>query len=128
MGPRLTGFQIEGYRSIRKLRLPVGHLSVLVGRNGVGKTNLYRALELTAAAARGTITREIAGEGNQEGLLPGQAATCFSCDGSTPLNGLGSRRTRRFLLGKSFSSIVESFEGDGRLYPTLASFGRTDLD
>ncbi len=69
MGPRLTGFQVEGYRSIRKLRLPVGHLSVLVGRNGVGKTNLYRALELTAAAARGTITREIAGEGGIESVL-----------------------------------------------------------
>ncbi len=65
----LTAISIDGYRSVRKIHLPVGHLTVLVGRNGVGKTNLYRALELVAAAARGTITREIAAEGGVESVL-----------------------------------------------------------
>lgn len=65
----LTAIAIEGYRSIRRIRLPVGHLSVLVGRNGVGKTNLYRALELLAAAAQGSLTRAIAEEGGIESVL-----------------------------------------------------------
>jgi len=65
----LTAVAVDGYRSIRRIRLPVGHLTVLVGRNGVGKTNLYRALELLAAAARGALTREIAEEGGIESVL-----------------------------------------------------------
>ncbi len=40
-----------GYRSLRKIHYPVGGLEVFVGANGVGKTNLYRALELLQAAA-----------------------------------------------------------------------------
>ena len=59
----LTAISIEGYRSVQRISFSVGHLSILTGRNGVGKTNLYRALELVQAAARGTITHEIAAEG-----------------------------------------------------------------
>ena len=66
---RLTGVRIKGYRSVRQIRFPVGPLSVFVGRNGVGKTNLYRALALLHAAARGTITREIALEGGMDSVL-----------------------------------------------------------
>ncbi|WP_029075442.1 AAA family ATPase [Kaistia adipata] len=66
---RLTSVSAELYRSIRRIKLPVEELTVLVGKNGVGKTNLYRALELLAAAARGTITREIAEEGGFESVL-----------------------------------------------------------
>ena len=59
----LSAVEITGYRSIRKIRFPVRQLMVLVGGNGVGKTNLYRALELLQASARGTLADEIAREG-----------------------------------------------------------------
>ena len=59
----LTNIGITGYRSIRKLHMPLRRLTVLVGGNGVGKTNLYRSLELLSAAARGTLAEEIAREG-----------------------------------------------------------------
>src|SRR5690606_6858504 len=59
----LAAIQISGYRSIRSIRFPVRRLSVLVGGNGVGKTNLYRSLELLHAAAQGTLAEEIAREG-----------------------------------------------------------------
>jgi len=39
-----------GYRSLRRIRFPVRRLSVFVGANGVGKTNLYRVLQLLQAA------------------------------------------------------------------------------
>lgn len=42
----LTAVSVEGYRSVRRVRLPVGHLTILLGRNGVGKANRYRALKL----------------------------------------------------------------------------------
>ena len=55
-----------GYRSLRRIRFPLRRLNVFVGDNGVGKTNLYRALQLLQAAAVGTLGREIASEGGME--------------------------------------------------------------
>ncbi len=43
---RVREFSAAGYRSLRKISCPVSDLDVFVGGNGVGKTNLYRALEL----------------------------------------------------------------------------------
>jgi len=54
---------IAGYRSIGNLRFPLRQVTVLVGPNGVGKTNLYRALELLHAAATGTFAEQLAREG-----------------------------------------------------------------
>lgn len=59
----VTEVAIQGYRSIKKIRFPLRRLTVLVGGNGVGKTNLYRSLELLHAAATGTLAEEIAKEG-----------------------------------------------------------------
>jgi predicted ATPase len=60
---------VSGYRSLRRIGFPVDNLSVFVGGNGTGKTNLYRGLELLQAAARGTLTRELAAEGGMESAL-----------------------------------------------------------
>jgi predicted ATPase len=66
---RIGEISISGYRSLRAIRFPVGGLTVFVGANGVGKTNLYRALELLQAAAAGTLGRELASEGGMESAL-----------------------------------------------------------
>lgn len=58
-----------GYRTLRSIRFPVRRLSVFVGANGVGKTNLYRALQLIQAAAAGMLSRELAAEGGMESAL-----------------------------------------------------------
>src|SRR5271156_5642118 len=58
-----------GYRSLRRIRFPVRRLSVFVGANGVGKTNLYRALQLLQASAAGTLSRELAAEGGMDSAL-----------------------------------------------------------
>lgn len=60
---------ISGYRSIRSVTTELENLNVFVGRNGAGKTNLYRALQLVQAAALGTFAREIAGEGGMDSAL-----------------------------------------------------------
>jgi predicted ATPase len=65
----LTAISIKGYRSIPDLYLQVEPCSVFVGENGVGKSNLYKALGLLRAAADGTITRAIAEEGGVESVL-----------------------------------------------------------
>lgn len=60
---RVREFSAAGYRSLRKISCPVSDLDVFVGGNGVGKTNLYRALELVAAAADNSLGRQLAQEG-----------------------------------------------------------------
>jgi predicted ATPase len=66
---RIREVGISGYRSLRAIRFPVGQLTVFVGANGVGKTNLYRALQLLQAAAAGTLTRELASEGGMDSAV-----------------------------------------------------------
>jgi predicted ATPase len=65
----LTAISIQGYRSIRNLHLSVDACSIFVGANGVGKTNLYKALGLLRCAADGNLTRAIAQEGGIESVL-----------------------------------------------------------
>ena len=60
---------IEGYRSVRRLTFPLKRLNIFIGENGVGKTNLYRGLQLVQAAASDTLTRELAAEGGMESAL-----------------------------------------------------------
>jgi predicted ATPase len=65
----LTYVDIQGFRSIRRIRLPLRRLTVLLGTNGVGKTNLYRSLELLQAAATGGLAAEIAREGGLQSIF-----------------------------------------------------------
>jgi predicted ATPase len=59
----LREFDAKGYRSLRNITYPVSQLDIFVGANGVGKTNLYRALELVHLAAANRLARDIMDEG-----------------------------------------------------------------
>lgn len=54
---------MENYRSLRRLILPLGGLTVITGANGSGKSSLYRSLRLLADAARDGAVAALAGEG-----------------------------------------------------------------
>ena len=66
---RLTSFSASGYRSLRSVHLETGQVSLFVGENGAGKSNLYRALQLIKASAEGTLASEIAREGGMQSAL-----------------------------------------------------------
>ncbi len=88
---QLIGCDFAGYRSLRAVTLPLGKVSVLVGENGVGKSNMLRALELIQAAATGTVCRMLADEGGLERVLWAGRAT--ASDGPRPSS---IRLTARF--------------------------------
>jgi len=62
-------FEAEGFRSLRAIAYPMSDLDILVGANGVGKTNLYRALELLRAAATNSLAHGFAADGGLDSAL-----------------------------------------------------------
>ncbi|MBL8839882.1 MAG: AAA family ATPase [Alphaproteobacteria bacterium] len=65
----LHELRVSSYRSLRDLTMPVERLAVFVGANGTGKSNLYRALMLLAAAAGGRLANVLAEEGGMPSAL-----------------------------------------------------------
>jgi predicted ATPase len=52
MDKRLLRLEVENYRSLRKVSLPLGDLNVLVGPNGAGKTNVLEVFDFLAYLIR----------------------------------------------------------------------------
>src|SRR5690349_16353052 len=65
-------FSAAGYRSLQRIAYPMSRLDVFVGANGVGKSNLYRALELLQAAAANTLGYDLAREGLDLAMWAGE--------------------------------------------------------
>lgn len=66
----LDRIRIANYRSLRELTLPLHpRATVLVGANGCGKSNLYRALRLLEAAATGRLAETLVAEGGMPSVL-----------------------------------------------------------
>ena len=111
----LSAVEITGYRSIRKIRFPLRQLMVLVGGNGVGKTNLYRALELLQASARGTLADEIAREGGLASVFWAGGRNLSADGGFDPMyrtDGYRRGEGNSLQLAASFADL-----GDGSFDP-----------
>lgn len=54
----LQEIQIENYKSIQKLKLGLGRVTVLIGENGSGKSNILEAIALASAAANDKLDNE----------------------------------------------------------------------
>ncbi len=57
------------YRSLKSIRMDMAGVNLFIGENGVGKSNLYRALQLIQAAVCGRLAHEIAREGGMASAL-----------------------------------------------------------
>ena len=60
---------VTGFRSIKHVYIPLQRINVIVGPNGVGKTNLYRAIEILHFAATGEFAHAIARKGGMQSVL-----------------------------------------------------------
>jgi predicted ATPase len=54
----LKEVRIENYKSIQKLKLDLGRVTVLIGENGCGKSNILEAIALASAAANYKLDNE----------------------------------------------------------------------
>jgi AAA15 family ATPase/GTPase len=50
--------RIKNYKSVQKLKLDLGQLTVLIGENGSGKSNILEAIALGSAAANNKLDNE----------------------------------------------------------------------
>lgn len=55
MGPRIKELQLKNYKSIEHCNIKFSPLTLLVGRNGVGKSNILDALRFTSEALQSTL-------------------------------------------------------------------------
>ncbi|AWZ09105.1 MULTISPECIES: AAA family ATPase [unclassified Streptomyces] len=65
----ITTLAVENYRSLRRLIVDLGRLTVVTGANGTGKSSLYRSLRLLADSARGGAIAALAREGGLPSTL-----------------------------------------------------------
>lgn len=65
----LESIQVSGYRSLREFRLKPKRVTVVTGGNGVGKSNVYRALALLQRMAEGRFAEALAAEGGMPSAL-----------------------------------------------------------
>lgn len=110
----LAALEIIGYRSVRRIRFPLRQLTVLVGGNGVGKTNLYRSLELMQSAAKGTLADELAREGGLASVFwaGGKNLTHDgSFDPKFRTDGYRAGEAHRLVLEAEFSELEGFDEG-----------------
>lgn len=97
----LSTLAIANYRSIRELALPLGHLNVVTGANGTGKSNLYKALRLLSDAARGGIIGALAREGGLDSTLWAgpEIISRKMRSGEVPIQGTARREPINLRLG-----------------------------
>jgi predicted ATPase len=72
---KITQLDIEGFRSLRKVRWLPCDLNVIIGPNGTGKSNLLRFMELISVLAQGRLGKYIQSSGGMDPMVWDGTAT-----------------------------------------------------
>ena len=67
--PRLKNIEIKGFRSIKEMTLELHPINVLIGANGVGKSNLIAFFKLVNELMGGRLQQHIGATGRATGNL-----------------------------------------------------------
>ena len=97
MAATLLELRLPAFKSVQKARIPLRPLTLLVGRNGSGKSNVVDALAVLSALAGGGTIRDALDGGRSGPLVRGGSAGCAP-------------------LGKDSFAVGCSVVVDGRLY------------
>lgn len=79
----ITEIQIENYKSIEKLTLPLGRVNVFIGENGAGKSNILEIIALAGAASANKLDNEFLTSRGIRVTNPEHMRQAFSIDNST---------------------------------------------
>jgi predicted ATPase len=115
---------VEGYRSLRDLKLPLGQLNLITGANGSGKSSVYRSLRLLADVAQNQVVASLAYEGGLPSTFWAGPETIARSvrQGVHAPQGLAKRKVASLKLG--FGSDTYSYSVDmGYPPPRNSMFG-----
>lgn len=76
MAARLVELRLPAFKSMRQTKIPLRPLTLLVGRNGSGKSNVLDALAVLSALAGGTTFRDAVDGGRAGPLVRGGSEGC----------------------------------------------------
>ena len=76
MAARLVELRLPAFKSMRKAKIPLSPLTLLVGRNGSGKSNVLDALAVLSALAGGATFRDALDGGPAGPLVRGGSEGC----------------------------------------------------
>ena len=108
----LVTVAVDGYRSLHRVVAPLAPLTLVSGPNGSGKSNLYNALRLLAAAARGEVVGALAREGGLPNAMwagPGTVSRAME-RGEVPVQGgprTGPARVRLGFASDGYGYLIE---------------------
>ena len=119
----LSGLFIKGFRGIETLKIPrLGRVTLIVGKNGVGKTTILEACQIYAARARYRVLSdlvnmrdEFSSTSNEDGgkismpdigsLFYGRIAQRLACIEISPQSGAGKNRLKIEVVQPSESQM-----------------------
>lgn len=82
----LLNLQIKGFRGLRELTIPnLGRVTLLVGRNGVGKTTILEAVKLWARRGKSTSVARLLSDRDEYGLAADDNGDIVSTSSISPL-------------------------------------------
>jgi predicted ATPase len=126
--PFLRRVRIRNYKSIGQVDVELGHLTVLVGRNGTGKSNFLDALRFVADSLQTSLDHALKSRGGIESvrrqstkdpqnvtialdvLLPGGQTAVYTFEVEALLRGGFSIRQESLRIESLDGSVVGSFE------------------
>ncbi len=101
---------IENYKSIQSLTLPLGRVTVLIGENGCGKSNILEAIALGSAAAADKLDNEFLAPRGIRVTAPKLMRSAFDKD--------SSKQIKIIFKNIDNQNFDFSFEIEGEDYPS----------
>jgi predicted ATPase len=101
---------IENYKSIQSLTLPLGRVTVLIGENGCGKSNILEAIALGSAAAADKLDNEFLAPRGIRVTAPKLMRSAFDKD--------SSKQIKIIFKNIDNQNFDLSFEIEGEDYPS----------
>jgi len=129
MKPQLTRIHITGFRSLRDVEVELSPLTLLIGANGSGKSNLLAALRMVPLMRTQSLRRFVGEQGGASAILHYGSGTTKEVELELEFTVDGGKDTYAARLGYAagdtfiFLDETVSFHAGGRAAPRAVSLG-----